>query len=168
MIGAHALCRVRQRLLLVWQVLLSAGGMISNRSIVHLPAFQHHRLQFYTTMTNKVRTLGIQIRTMLGEDPQKLNEEFDRALHVEPEDPKMHLLDGLNRPDGLLMESTATIENVGILEATGGANHHHTGSTKVDEEDEDDEEVDHEEQRKLMSSSQQTAAIEAGPVRVAS
>jgi hypothetical protein len=140
--------------------------MISNPSIVHLPAFQHHRQQFYQSLTNKVRTLGIQVRTLLGEDPQKVNEEFDRALHVESETPTMNLLDALNRPDGLLLESTAEIENVAIhADATGGAtavHHHHAGSSKLDEDEDEDEEADDEERHKLLSGAQQAAAIEAG------
>jgi len=105
-----------------------------------------------------------------------VNEELDRALYVEPEDPKTNLLDSLNRPDGLLVESTTTIDNdahegttgaaVGTAKvaATGAAtaHHHHVVASKLDDDEEEDEEADHEEQRKLLSAAQEAAAIEAG------
>ena len=150
--------------------------MISNPYAVNLPTFQHHRNQFYQSLTDQVRSMAVHIRTLLGEDPQRVNEELDRALYVEPEDPKTNLLDSLNRPDGLLVESTTTIDNdahegttgaaagTAKVAATGAAtaHHHHVGASKLDDDEEEDEEADHEEQRKLLSAAQVAAAIEAG------
>ena len=148
--------------------------MISNPYAVHLPAFNQHRTQFYHTLSNKVRTLAIQIRTLLGEDPQKVNEELDRALHVEPIDPKVNLLDALNRPDGLLVEKITSITNPNEgaaaaaasyvkAAATGGGSavHHQAGSSKLDEEHEEEEEEE-EDVHRLLSAAQEAAAIEAG------
>ena len=115
--------------------------------------------------------MAVHIRTLLGEDPQKVNEELDRALYVEPEDPKTNLLDSLNHPNGLLVEQITSITKEdkeampgAKVAATGAAaaHHHHVGASKLDDDEEEDEEADHEEQRKLLSAAQEAAAIEAG------
>lgn len=115
--------------------------------------------------------MAVQIRALLGEDPQRVNEELDRALYVEPEDPKTNLLDSLNHPNGLLVEQITSITKEdkeampGVkVAATGAAaaHHHHVGASKLDDDEEEDEEADHEEQRKLLSAAQEAAAIEAG------
>ena len=158
------------------QVLVAAGGMISNPYAVNLPTFNQHRNQFYQTLSGKVRTLAIQIRALLGEDPQRVNEELDRALYVEPDEPKTNLLDSLNHPNGLLVEQITSITKEdkeampkeampgAKVAATGAAaaHHHHVGASKLDDDEEEDEEADHEEQRKLLSAAQEAAAIEAG------